>query len=209
MHIYAFGSVCRGEITPESDVDLLLITSEHTRDFKAETFSIYSYNKIERMWQAGAPFAWHLYLESSLIYSSNSSDYLKSLNQPRPYTNAYNDCLKFYNLFQSSHNSLIASLSSAVFDLSNVFVAIRNAAICFSLGSSWPPTFARDAALVNTANKLEIDISVYQTLWRARLLSSRGIGTRLTNSEIFGAMNSLRKVDDWFIRTLERAENCE
>ena len=57
MHIYAFGSVCRGDVLPSSDIDLLAITEGHDSRFDPNNYSIYSYNRIKELWQEGNPFA--------------------------------------------------------------------------------------------------------------------------------------------------------
>ena len=44
MHIYVFGSLCRGDLSLGSDVDLLAIVDEYNQGLDKEVFSIYSYN---------------------------------------------------------------------------------------------------------------------------------------------------------------------
>jgi predicted nucleotidyltransferase len=43
LHIYVFGSICRGEVAPGSDVDLLAISSGGGNDLSRSMFSIYSH----------------------------------------------------------------------------------------------------------------------------------------------------------------------
>lgn len=64
MHIYAFGSICRGDVSPASDVDLLAIVDGYDERFSLDDYSIYSYDRIWEIWNEGNPFAWHLALES-------------------------------------------------------------------------------------------------------------------------------------------------
>ena len=47
VHIYAFGSVCRGDLSIGSDVDLLALVSGLDARFDPDMFSIYSYKRIE------------------------------------------------------------------------------------------------------------------------------------------------------------------
>lgn len=74
MHIYVFGSLCRGELDNKSDIDILIISDEK---FGSEynKYSVYSYEKIRELWLDGNPFAWHLYLESKLVFSSEENDF--------------------------------------------------------------------------------------------------------------------------------------
>src|SRR6266480_3004408 len=99
MHIYAFGSLCRGEISLGSDVDLLAITEGHDPRFDPEMFSIYSYRRIDELWQQGNPFAWHLSFEGRLVFAENNDDVLKVRGRPRPYRDCVRDCGKFQALF--------------------------------------------------------------------------------------------------------------
>ena len=79
LHIYAFGSICRGDVAPDSDIDLLAITSGGSNELSRSMFSIYSHSKIEKIWNEGNPFAWHLHQESKLLHSSDSSDFIFDL----------------------------------------------------------------------------------------------------------------------------------
>ena len=60
MHIYAFGSLCRGEVDFGSDVDLLSIIEGPDSRFDPDVFAKYSYDRIRSLWKEGNPFAWHL-----------------------------------------------------------------------------------------------------------------------------------------------------
>ena len=70
MHVYAFGSICRGEIDYGSDVDLLAIVERFVPELDPSKFSIYSYSRIEQLWDEGNPFAWHLATEFKMLFSS-------------------------------------------------------------------------------------------------------------------------------------------
>ena len=95
MHIYAFGSVCRGDVTRESDVDLLALVDGADSQFDPEKFSIYTYHSITKLWRTGNPFAWHLALESKLLYASDGKDHIYELGRPQPYRSIFEDCSKF------------------------------------------------------------------------------------------------------------------
>ena len=145
-HIYAFGSVCRGEVDFSSDIDLLACLSMPQQEYDPEKFSIYSHDRIQELWLEGNPFSWHLYLESKLIYSSDNSDFISDLGKPLKYSKALEDCTKFNLLFLESYQSLTKSNVSAVFHLSCMFLATRNFATCYSLGAG-KPIFSRQSPL--------------------------------------------------------------
>jgi hypothetical protein len=141
MHIYAFGSLCRGEVSLDSDVDLLALVEGRDERLDPATFSIYSYNRIRQIWLEGNPFAWHLSLEAKLLYAFDSRDYLKQLGPPSAYRKCFDDCCRFFRLFDDARKSIEVSNKSMIFDLSTVFLSIRNFASCYSLGLGGAPDF--------------------------------------------------------------------
>src|SRR3974390_1301676 len=130
MHIYAFGSLCRGEVSRDSDVDLLAIVDDYDDRLDQNLFSIYSYKRIQELWLEGNPFAWHLSIEARLIYGFNGHDYIKALSAPKPYRQCVGDCRRFLALFNEARASLEAGNKCTTFDLSTVFLSMRNLASC-------------------------------------------------------------------------------
>lgn len=195
-HIYAFGSVCRGEVTPDSDVDLLAVTQGFDQRFDSNLYSVYSYARVAEIWSEGSPFAWHLSLEAKLLHSPDNSDYLRDLGGPANYRWAARDCQKFFALFEESAKSLNFGTNSPVFELSTIFLAIRNFATCYSLGAG-EPDFSRHSALRLGANSLVISDDVYGILERARLLCTRGTGVMISQGEVATVAAMLEKVESW------------
>lgn len=207
MHIYAFGSVCRGEVDTFSDIDLLALTNPGEQDkttFNQKDFSLYSYQRIEDLWSEGNPFAWHLHLESKMIHSTDGSDYLKSLGQPSEYKNGLDDCLKFYKVFKSSRTSLQESSYSEIFDLSSIFLSIRNIATCFSLATNIKNDFSRKSALNLSDNNIPIEQSVFRSLERARILSTRGVGEMLNETDVFGVKQAASDIEQWMLKLISK-----
>lgn len=209
MHVYAFGSVCRGDISVGSDIDLLAIVDGCSFRFDPDVFSIYTYERIRELWQEGNPFAWHLSLESRLLFSSDQHDYLKVLGRPGPYRNSVRDCEKFFALFREACASILASSTSRVFDLSTVFLSIRNIATCFSLGVTKQPDFSRNSAHRLGDNSIPISLSTFQILERARILCTRGYGTNITDQEVNIVIGQLNEVHEWMNNLVEKAKEHE
>ncbi|HMH11718.1 MAG TPA: nucleotidyltransferase domain-containing protein [Edaphobacter sp.] len=211
MHVYAFGSVCRGEITLDSDVDLLALVEGHDPRFSQHKYSIYSYKKIKKMWQDGSPFAWHLFLESRLLYGSDGEDFLQSLGAPAKYQQYVADCLKFLSVFETAQNSLKQSRESKVFDLSAAFLSIRNISTCYSLGVLGLPNFSRHAALSLVDGGLSLPLTPvsYGILERARILCTRSIGRDISDAETDSVVEEFGKVDSWMRAIVEHARQYE
>lgn len=202
MHIYAFGSLCRGEIDLNSDVDLLAIVDARNDALDTGTFSVYSYNRIKELWNEGNPFAWHLYLEAKLIFTNDGRNFLSDIGAPKEYVNTLTDCIKFYQVFNSARNSLMDSSDSAAFDLSSIFLSIRNFASCYSLGHLKRPIFSRSAALMLEAESIDIEKDVYEMLECNRILCTRGKGRTPSSVDIENALNTAIKIEQWMTTLL-------
>ena len=79
MWIYAFGSLVRGEMDPDSDVDILFIGLPDENRSAPSSFLCYTKDEVTEIFKSGDLFAHHLYNESRLIYSYNGTDFLDSL----------------------------------------------------------------------------------------------------------------------------------
>lgn len=197
MHIYAFGSVCRGEVDTFSDVDMLAIVSGLDERFNPKDYSIYSYERINELWKEGNPFAWHLFLESMLVYSPDSNDYLRGLGKPSNYNSGLDDCEKFLEIFISAKNSIETSVLTEIFDLSSVFLSIRNFATCFSLDCDVKPDFSRNSARNLGIHSIPVCDLTYQLLERARVLCTRGTGEILNSEDIKKVKSQLDLIESW------------
>jgi hypothetical protein len=209
MYIYAFGSVCRGEVSEDSDVDLLAIVDGRDERFNPEVFSIYSPGRMQSLWHEGNPFAWHLALEARLLFSTEPTDLLSCLGRPSRYQKCAEDCAKFANLFDEAHRSLKAQESSTVFNLSMAFLSIRNLATCFSLGFTDRPTFSRRSALKLGRDSVPLSEQAYEVLERARVLCTRGYGPGLMAAETHATLGEFPAVKQWMIDLLRRVQENE
>jgi hypothetical protein len=209
MHIYAFGSICRGDLRKGSDIDLLTLVDGYDRRFDPDTFSIYSYIRIKDLWAEGNPFAWHLFLEARLIFASDERDFLNSLGSPADYVNCIRDCEKFYSVFDAAHSSILAGRNSKVFELSTIFLSVRNIATCFSLGTTMKPDFSRHSAQHLGSNSIPLASKAYSVLERARILSTRGEGKNITDQELDLVLNTLENVRAWMENLVAQARTYE
>ncbi len=209
MHIYAFGSICRGDLSLESDIDLLAIVDGFDERFDPTIFSIYSYRRIRELWAEGNPFAWHLSREARPLYLSDRIDYLRDLGSPCAYRNCAQDCEKFLALFSAAQTSLETNRKSDVFDLSIAFLSMRNIATCFSLGTTDNPDFSRHSAAHLGIHAVPISPDAYRIFERSRILCTRGTGTQLTELETQIAIRELSKIREWMEILVKEARDHE
>lgn len=207
MHIYGFGSVCRGDVSLGSDIDLLAVVEGYDPRFSPSDYSIYSYERIREIWDEGNPFSWHLSVESKLLYTSDQSDFLGSLGRPSSYKKCRQDCEKFFALFREARASFESQVESKVFDLSIIFLAIRNFATCYSLGTLEKPDFSRSAAIRLGDQSLAIAGIAYDVLERSRILSTRALGAPITDQEAEIAFGQFSRIEEWMKRLLRKVGN--
>lgn len=198
MFIYAFGSICRGEIDYFSDIDLIAISDDKTKlsALDPNKFSLYSENRIKEYWGIGNPFAWHLYKESKLIFSDSGLDFLKKLGTPKVYCNGKNDLIKFWGIFGDSVKQIELTHASFLFDISTIFLSIRNFATCYSL-SKGEINFHRNSALALGDKSIPIDKENYKILESARLLATRGVGEFPNKEESSRLIACFKDIDEW------------
>lgn len=206
MHIYAFGSICRGDFSTESDIDLLALVKGRDSRLDPDKFSIYSYNRMQELWIMGNAFAWHLALESKLIYSEDGNDFIGDLGMPSRYTQVKTDCARFRDIFESSFEAVKSGSPSLVFELSTIFLALRNLATCYSLAKMPEPTFGRDSARRLGPKSLDISDEIYRLLMRSRLLSTRGVGDDIGNVDLSVVVSELHKCHAWVNLLCEEVE---
>lgn len=197
QHVYAFGSICRDDFSRDSDIDLLAIVDGFKSRFDPALFSIYSYRRIIALWQCGNPFAWHLALESRLVYASNGEDFLRSLGEPAPYQNWDKDCHKFQLLFLDALSAMHESRETRLFDLSTIFLSIRNFATCYLLGARGIPDFSRNVARRMGEASVPLSEEGFGILSRARTLCVRGIGDYIDEDDCNRVFAQLPAVSDW------------
>ena len=205
-NVYIFGSVVRGEIDQYSDIDLLLITDELTQNIDLNKYSIYSSNRIKELYVEGNPFAWHLYYESKLVYTSEQ-DFLLSLGKPSDYANCISDLLKFKTLFDDSKASIKENNFSLIFDLAMIFLAIRNFATCYTLGFYEIPIFSRLTFEKLTDYPLKLDNEIKEILMMSRISSTRGIEYILEDKSLTLLESNLYKIENWFNEILVNYES--
>ena len=197
MHIYAFGSICRGDLSVDSDIDLLALVQGVDMRINPNKFSIYSYTRIRELWLLGNAFAWHLSLESKLVYGADNTDFLRTLGQPSKYTNVTKDCNRFRNIFEFSAQSIRDGTPSLVFELSTIFLAIRNIATCYSLAMLPQPTFGRHSAKKLGSKSIEVSEKFYSILERSRILSTRGSGADIDDIDQAAVIWELNNCRRW------------
>lgn len=143
--IYVFGSVCRGDPTPTSDIDVLVVPFDTSRVQYPRNWSVYSPAVLSEYFKSGRLFAWHLHLEARCVYSPHSAPFLPSLGPPAPYSTVNRDLDDLEALLCEALDSLDSGTVNIVFELGIVYTAIRDLAMSASWSLMGRPCFSTDA----------------------------------------------------------------
>lgn len=171
--IYVFGSICRGESTPTSDVDVLVVPFEVERSRFPQHWSVYSSELLSEYFKAGRLFAWHLHLEAKCIFSPRSESFLASLGPPAPYSTIMDDLDDLEALLKEARDELAAGTENVIYELGIAYTAIRDLAMSASWSLLANPCFAVDAPY-----RLPLDPPIQRDIYHqtmvARHASTRG-----------------------------------
>lgn len=205
MHIYLYGSLCRGEVEPGSDVDLLALVNGPDARFDPLVYSVYPYARLRELWAEGNPFAWHLFKESRLVFAEDGVDFVRDLGQPGPYVGWGADSVKFCQLYRAAVDVIAVRRDTTVFELATMFLAVRNLAICYSLQDGTSPVFSRRAYEKLGSDSLCLDSRSSRILDDARILSSRGIGAKPSEDDVAHVLSHLAEIDQWMGTLMTKA----
>lgn len=172
--IYIFGSTCRGEATPTSDVDILVVPFSKDRSQYPREWSVYSPEVLEEYYKKGRLFAWHLHLEAKCVHSCGDQPFLSRLGSPAPYSTIADDIYDLEVLLKESLYELTAETRNMVFELGIAHTAIRDIAMCASWALLEQPCFSTEAPY-RLPVKCPLEQSIYRQIMLARHSSTRGV----------------------------------
>ncbi len=117
------------------------------------------------------------------------------------------DLLKFKKLFEDSTASINKDDFSIIFDLAMIFLAIRNFATCYSLGSYKKPIFSRATFEKLHDYPLKLDDEIKELLMMSRISSTRGLEYSIENKSLSLLKLNLDKIENWFNEILVHYES--
>jgi len=171
--LYIFGSAARGEVSPTSDIDVLVIPLGDGRPEYPDAWSVYSPAIIQSYFQSGRLFAWHLHLEAKCIHSANPTPFLSSLGTPAPYSSAGEDIDDLEGLLRDSLGEIRSQTTNLIYELGITYTAIRDIAMAASWALLERPCFSRNAPFLLPC-PCPISREAYRGAMLARHSSTRG-----------------------------------
>jgi len=171
--IYIFGSMTRGEVSPSSDADILVIQDNPHSDSFPPSWSVYSKKTIETYFASGRLFAWHLYLEAVRVYPLSGQGFLAELGEPAAYRSLAEDLADLRLLLENSLLELQNDSPSQIYELGLAYTAIRDIAMAASWSLLAKPSFSRYAPY-ELPVQCPLPLADYETAMRARHASTRG-----------------------------------
>ncbi len=172
---YLFGSLISGDIDAGSDVDILAVVADGTmRTGIPEGWSVYTAAKIREIFARGTLFAWHVYLESKLVFPANSKGILAELGPPADYENAKYEVAELKALAERAIAALSSGTPSKVFEHGLLYLAARDIAMAASKWVNGEFNFSKYAALQLRELPLPLTRQEYEFLMNCRRASVRG-----------------------------------
>jgi hypothetical protein len=181
--LYIFGSAARGEVSPTSDIDVLVIPLGDTQSEYPASWSVYSPAVIESYFESGRLFAWHLHLEAKCIHSASPTPYLSSLGPPAQYSTAGADIDDLERMLHESLREIQSRTMNLIYELGIAYTAIRDIAMAASWAKLDRPCFSRDAPFLLPI-PCPISEKAYKGAMLARHSSTRGSDHNIDTEEI-------------------------
>jgi len=199
MWIYVFGSLARGEIDIDSDVDTLCIYNNHEKSLVPKKMQCYSKAHLKEIFDHGELFAHHLYLESKLIHSSDGVDIIRKTGKPAPYKNWEDDFKAFIEVAIFSINEILTK-GQTVFRKGLLYMSLRDIAMIYSQIKMNTPNFSKYSPY-QTDISLDVDTDYYEALRMCRISSTRGISDEIIYREL--PESCFINIEKWIIKLQE------
>lgn len=208
--IRVFGSHARGDQNVYSDFDVLVILQKSqviNDDLEKEikelfdreiSISWYSEKRINKLFEMGHLFAWHLYNES---YAITNDDYFQSLGKPAEYKFAIQDIHSLLGILVPIQEAVKNCPRNLIYEAGLLYVCVRNIAICAMPSLRNQYSFNTDVPF-----KLDIPVSVeeFNLLLQARYAGTRGTKSPELNAQKFDKLFKL--LEFWALQILEQVK---
>lgn len=172
---YVFGSVCRGEPDPGSDVDVLVISDQPGAARELPTaWSIYSTKRLRQLFARGTLFAWHLYLEAVPIWPRGEPGFLKRIGPPAAYAGAKREISDLQKILRSAVTEIEHGTPSPVYEFGLIALACRDTAMAASPVLAGHFDFSRHAPLALSAARFPLTQRQFDYLLACRRATTRG-----------------------------------
>lgn len=175
--LYIFGSAVRGETTPTSDLDVLVVPRSPLGSSKSgypPSWSVYSRQLLKSYFESGKLFAWHLFLESKCIFHYEDTPFLEQLGPPSDYTSGRDDIIDLEILLKESLLQIGSNSCNLIYEIGLIYTAIRDIAMSASWKLAEKPCFSATAPFQLMVPP-PIPQEVYHKLKLARHCSTRGV----------------------------------
>ncbi len=201
--LYIFGSITRGEITPTSDLDVLVVPfNGQVRSSYPAAWSCYKERSLRRMHGEGRLFAWHLFLDSVCIHSDRPVPLLIELGPPSEYSTADKDIRELTRLLTDSLKELSTNSPNMVYELGILHTCLRDIAMSASWHLLERPTFSQMAPY-----ELPVDfplaVADYKAMMLARHASTRGAEAPFGQQALRGRLLTAPLID-WVAQIKDR-----
>jgi hypothetical protein len=171
--IYIFGSVSRGEVSSDSDVDVLVLPFDDfsDNDYPPE-WSVYTTDAVRQFHREGRLFSWHLHLEATCIFTPFRRNLLEQLGEPAPYEHDIEDIDALNEMMLTALSELRTGTNSSIFELGIVYTTLRDIATSASWRMLERPCFSRYSPIV-VGSGFPLEKQMFDQMMKARHVAVR------------------------------------
>ncbi len=187
ISVCVFGSMARGDYDGSSDADILVVVedrsgkvcedlvADYVRPWVAQlpTISWYGRHRLQSMFRNGHLFAWHLYLESKVLWGPSAI--VDVFGRPAPYKDALLDMSSFHEVIEGVPHALRHCMNNAIYEMGLLYVCVRNIAMSASWHFCGEPDFTRYSPFNPKLRELCATRRSYELAMSCRMASQRGL----------------------------------
>ncbi len=203
---HSYGSVCRGEPDPGSDVDILVISDRRDRADLPSSWSCYSRRRLRTLFTRGTLFAWHLYLESVPLWP-RCAGYLKKIGPPSPYAAAAREIADLHRILRGAAKELADGTSSPVYEFGLLSLACRDTAMAAFPALQGRFDFSRYAPLHLKTAAFPLSKKQFDYLLACRRATTRGCDLRRQPKLERQVLARLERLEAWCADLLNRVKS--
>lgn len=171
---YVFGSLVNGDFDTGSDVDVLIVSDSEDLSCPRD-WSVYSEKGIRTLYEKGALFAWHLYLDAVPVSKEAiKNDLLRRIGKPNEYKTSHQEIIELSQVASSALSELERIDASVVFELGLIGLAIRDIAMAAGLQINGQLCFSKYAPFDLGNLSLPLPKELYFQLVKCRRATIRG-----------------------------------
>jgi hypothetical protein len=181
-----------------SDADILaIVDNADSKGMLPSDWSTYTRSQIENLFQRGTLFAWHLYLESKLVFPPDKKGTIDTIGPPSTYNCALEEIRELTAVATDAVREIRNGTNSPVYEHGLLFVTARDIAMAASKKIMGRFDFSRYAPLHLKKAVVPFSRKEYEFIMACRRATNRGTHVSLDPSMQLQLRDKLDPFLEW------------